>query len=95
MAKVESKGIELRGKQLSVSRPQDEAKRRLYLLPPDRGFPIIELATTWNVSVDTLRKYCHRHDCLRYVEVNPGEWVQCVLHPETAAQSAQSARKGG
>jgi hypothetical protein len=44
------------------------------------------LSKEWNVSADSIRKQARRYDALKYVEIKPGEWVACVLHPDTAVE---------
>jgi len=68
------------------SRPSEGVKKKLFSLRRGVGVPVNELADTWGVSPGTLQAHARRHDCLRYVEIGPGDWVQCVLHPETAAE---------
>lgn len=80
------KGINLAGARISARKPSDTVKAKLYGLKRNQGYPLEALAESWCVSIDTLRNHARRSDCLRYVEVSPGEWVQCILHPDTAAQ---------
>jgi len=79
-------GISLRGVNVSSNRPTDTVRPKLYQLPKGHGFPIDELSRNWGVSVDTLKKHARPLNCVQYVEVDPGQWVQCVIHPETAKE---------
>lgn len=71
---------------IRLIKPSEGVKRRLFGLKTGVGYPVDDLAEGWGCSPATLRAHARRHDALRYVEVGPGDWVHCVMHPETAAQ---------
>jgi hypothetical protein len=78
-------GIALHSTRVMDNRPQqDKIKRMLYQLKRGTGYPVEAIAEEWGVSEDSLRKNAKRLEALKYVEVSPGEWVLCVMHPETA-----------
>ena len=79
-------GIVLGKTNVYVQQPQDRAKGLIYGLTKGRGFPVHEFAERWHMSEETLSKHAKRHDAMRYVELSPGHYVRCVLHPETAAK---------
>lgn len=79
-------GILLSNARMSDHKPADTVKRLLYQLKKGRGFPLDKLAGEWNISIDKVRREARRFDCMKYVEVEPGNWVLCVLHPETAEE---------
>ena len=58
---------------------------RIHGLPKGVGFELSELALEWGVSVSTIQGHACSLKCLRYLEV-AGEWIQVVMHPETAKQ---------
>jgi len=70
---------------LSDRRPNEGIKAKIYELQKGRAFPIDELSHLWAVGRETLAQHAKRLDCVKYVEVSPGSWVQCILHPDTAA----------
>jgi hypothetical protein len=85
-------GIALHSARVMDNRPQqDKIKRMLYQLKRGTGYPVEAIAEEWGVSEDSLRKNAKRLEALKYVEVSPGEWVLCVMHPETA----EDYRKAG
>jgi len=69
-----------------ASKPSEGIKKKLFALKRGVGYPVSDLADNWGCSPDTLKSHARRHDALRYVEVGPGDWVHCVMHPETATQ---------
>lgn len=78
--------IGLSGVRVAMKKPNEGMKAKIFQLKRGRGFPVDALAAEWFASPDTIITHARRLDALRYVEVNPGEWVQCVMHPDTAAQ---------
>jgi hypothetical protein len=82
----EVRGIALTGKNIYATRPQDRAKSLLYGLPKGRAFQVAELSREWHMGEETLSKHARQYECLRYVEVEPGQYVKCVMNPETAKQ---------
>ena len=79
------KGISLVNIRVSHKKPNEGLKAKIYALRKGQGYPVAELAKEWCLSADTIKANATRLDCHRYVELSPGEWVSCVLHPETAA----------
>jgi hypothetical protein len=81
------KGIPLKeGVNVYTQQPQDRTKALIFSLPKGKGFPVIELSKEWNISPETVAKHAKRHDALRYVEESPGNYIKCVMHPDTAAK---------
>jgi transposase-like protein len=58
-------------------------KARLYALRKGMGYKVESLSKEWGISADTIRKHAKDHRALVYVEATPGEYVACVVHPET------------
>jgi len=79
-----SVGVSLSGCNVFLQRPQDRAKGLLYGLSKGRGFPVKELAVRWGMSEETITAHAKRFECFRYVETEPGRYLACVLHPDTA-----------
>jgi hypothetical protein len=77
-------GINLVNVRVFDRKPNDGLKAKIYGLKKGKGYQVEDLAEEWRVSSETLRNHAKRLDSLKYVEVAPGDWVQCVLHPETA-----------
>lgn len=78
-----SGGFSLRGIRLLSKKPADCMKARLYALRRGMGYKVESLSKEWGVSTDTIRKHAKDHNALVYVEATPGEFVACVVHPET------------
>jgi len=76
-------GFSLRGIRLLSKKPADCMKARLYGLRKGMGYKVESLAKEWGISADTIRKHAKDHHALVYVEATPGEYVACVVHPET------------
>jgi hypothetical protein len=85
-SKVGFSAINLQHLRISDKKPNEGLKARIYGLKNGQGYPVEALASEWIVSEDTIRTQAKRLDCLRFVEVSPGEWVQCVLNPDTATE---------
>lgn len=79
-------GFSLRGVSLLVERPQGTIKKRLYSLRRGMGYRVDELSKEWHVTAETLRKHAKDYDALRYVELTPGEYVACIVHPDTVKE---------
>ena len=77
-------GFSLDGKRTAERKPADSVRNLFHRLAPGRGYTIADLEERWKVSVETLRKHAKQAGCLLYVEVNPGEYVACIVSPETA-----------
>lgn len=71
---------------ISDKKPNEGVKARFFKLQKGRAFPVADLSEEWMVSRDTIVSHGRRLDSIKYVEVSPGDWVQCALHPDTAAQ---------
>lgn len=78
------KGFHLTPSNVYNQAPTDRVKGLLFSLPKGRGFAVSEMSKKWRMSEDTLRRHARKHDALRYVENEPGVYVACVMHPETA-----------
>ena len=85
-AKTVTGGIALGSLNVYTQRPQNRVKGLIHKLKKGRGYPACELSTAWGISEDTIRNHAKRLHCWRYVEVTPGDYVGCVLHPDTAAK---------
>lgn len=77
-------GILLDRVKVFAQRPQDRAKQLIYGLTAGRGFPIADLVEQWGMSEETIIKHARRLGTYRYVEKQPGVYVPCVLHPDSA-----------
>lgn len=76
-------GIPLKNVPIFSHKPQDKMKGLIYKLPQNKGFPINELSSLWGMSTDTIKKHAKRLKAYSYVEVDPGNYVACVIHPKT------------
>ena len=78
-------GISLRGVRVSTQKPapSEGVKKKIYELKKGMGHPLDMLAAQWMVSEDTIRKHAKHCDAFRYVERGPGDWVACIVHPDT------------
>jgi len=77
-------GMPIGGKRVALRKPAESAKNHLLKLPKDRAYPVEELSERLCLSTETIRKHAKELDAIRYVEQAPGEWVPCILNPETA-----------
>jgi hypothetical protein len=67
-------------------RPAESAAKYIKRLPLGRGFDVRKLAQEWGMGEDTIRRHAKDLGCLKYVEVEPDEWVPVIMNPETAKQ---------
>jgi predicted transcriptional regulator len=79
-------GVSLKGKNVLPRKPAESASKFIRKLAPGRGFDIRELSKEWGIGEDTVRRHAKDMGCLKYVEVEPDEWVPVVMNPETAKQ---------
>jgi len=84
-------GISLASARVSVDKPAEGLKRLIYGLKRGMGYPVEELAAAWARSTDAVRKHAREHNAILYVEVAPGDWKVCVMHPDTAAEYRRKA----
>lgn len=78
-------GVALAGLEVSNAPRADVLKALIYGLGKGRAYPVAELAEQWGRSPETIRGHARRFGACKYVQLSPGNWVPCVLHPETAA----------
>ena len=78
--------LSLKDVRISDHKPADSVKRLIYLLKKGMGFPVDRLSETWGISSERIKKEARRFECLKYVETDPGNWVLCVMHPDTASE---------
>jgi len=83
-------GISLKGVRMLDKKPADSVKRLIYTLKRGMGYPLDMLSEKWGISPDTIRSHARRFEALKYVETAPGQWVPCVLHPDTAAEAERN-----
>lgn len=81
---IGTRAFSLSSMRVATIKPKEGLKAKLFRLKRNTGYPLEELADEWGVSSDTLRRDAKRLDALLYVETAPGEWVQCVVHPDTS-----------
>lgn len=81
---VASGGVSLRGLKVLPRKPAESASKFIRKLAPGRGFDIRELSKEWGIGEDTIRRHAKDMGCLKYVEIEPDEWVPVVINPETA-----------
>jgi len=67
-------------------RPAESAAKYIKRLPLGRGFDVRKLAQEWGMGEDTIRRHAKDLGCLKYVEVEPDEWIPVIMNPETAKQ---------
>lgn len=77
-------GFDLRGKMILTRKPAECVADNFHRLPNGKGFLLSELARTWKVSEETLRRHAKTADCMRYVDVGNGDWQQMIMNPKTA-----------
>lgn len=71
-------------------RPAASMRSKLYSLPKGRAFPIAALAKEWRFSAETIRRHAKDEECFAYIDTTGhDDWVECVMHPETAAARLQ------
>ena len=83
------RGINLSNVRVFDRKPNEGLKAKFYKLQKGKGFPLELLSNEWGVTEDTIKNQAKRLDCLKYVEVNPGDWIACILHPDTATEYKQ------
>jgi len=81
-----ARAFSLSSMRVATVKPKEGLKPKLFRLKKNTGYPVEELAEEWGVSADTLRRDAKRLDALLFVETSPGEWVQCVVHPDTTTE---------
>jgi hypothetical protein len=81
-----TKTFSLSSMRVATVRPKEGLKPKLFRLKKNTGYPLEELAEEWGVSADTLRRDAKRLDAVLFVETAPGEWQQCVVHPDTMTE---------
>jgi hypothetical protein len=86
VASQQDQGLVLSKLRVLPRRPAESAAKYIKRLPLGRGFDICKLAQEWGMGEDTIRRHAKDLGCLKYVEVEPDEWVPVVMNPETAKQ---------
>ena len=81
-----SSGVALRGLKVLPRKPAESASKFIRKLTLGRGFDIRELSKEWGIGEDTIRRHAKDMSCLKYVEIEPDEWIPVVMNPETAKQ---------
>jgi hypothetical protein len=79
-------GVPLRGLKVLPRKPAESASKFIRKLALGRGFDIRELSKEWGIGEDTIRRHAKDMSCLKYVEIEPDEWIPVVMNPETAKQ---------
>ena len=82
----QDQGLVLSKLRVLPRRPAESAAKYIKRLPLGRGFDIRKLAQEWGMGEDTIRRHAKDLGCLKYVEVEPDEWVPVIMNPETAKQ---------
>lgn len=85
-ASQQDQGLILSKLRVLPRRPAESAAKYIKRLPLGRGFDIKKLAQEWGMGEDTIRRHAKDLSCLKYVEVEPDEWVPVIMNPETAKQ---------
>ena len=81
-----SGGVPLKGLKVLPRKPAESASKFIRKLAHGRGFDIRELSREWGIGEDTVRRHAKDMGCLKYVEVEPDEWIPVIMNPETAKQ---------
>lgn len=81
-----SGGFRVGEKRVLDSKPAASTRRHIMALPRGQYFPANELAYSLGVTEETLRKHARALGALKYVEHSDGNWIQSVMHPDTAQQ---------
>jgi len=85
-APQQDQGLLLSKLRVLPRRPAESAAKYIKRLPVGRGFDVRKLSQEWGMGEETIRRHAKDLSCLKYVEVEPDEWVPVVMNPETAKQ---------
>lgn len=85
-APQQDQGLLLSKLRVLPRRPAESAAKYIKRLPLGRGFDVRKLSQEWGMGEETIRRHAKDLCCLKYVEVEPDEWVPVVMNPETAKQ---------
>lgn len=72
--------------ELLTSKPQTSAKDRIHKLKRGSAYEAGELATEWGISKGTVKRHAKEIGCFFFLRSKDGEWVEVVVHPDTAKE---------
>ena len=76
-------GFSLEGRELLAQKPTSAWPARFRALRRGAGYRLEDLAAQWHASVNTIREKARDHKCLRYTNDDTGQYIPCVVHPDT------------
>jgi hypothetical protein len=79
-------GVSLGNRRVLSRRPAESAAKFIKRLPNGRGFHPRDLAQSWGMSEETIRRHARDLGCLKFVEVSEDEWHPLIMSPDTAAK---------
>lgn len=82
----QDQGLVLNKLRVLPRRPAESAAKYIKRLALGRGFDIRKLSQEWGMGEETIRRHAKDLGCLKYVEIEPDEWIPVVMNPETAKQ---------
>ena len=79
------RGVILANRRVLSRRPAESAAKHIRRLTNGKGYSPRDLAASWGMSEETIRKHARDMGCLKFVEVDQDDWQQMVMAPDTAA----------
>jgi predicted transcriptional regulator len=84
----ELEAIPLNQKRVMPQKPQgSDCRRRLHEIKRGVCYRVADFAQHLGVSEDTIRRHAKALHCIKWVEMAPDNFEECVMSPETAKQS--------
>jgi predicted transcriptional regulator len=83
----ELEAITLNQKRVMPQKPQgSDCRRRLHEIKRGVCYRVADFAQHLGVSEDTIRRHAKALHCIKWVEMSPDNFEECVMSPETAKQ---------
>ena len=83
----ELEAISLNQKRVMPQKPQgSDCRRRLHEIKRGVCYRVADFAQHLGVSEDTIRRHAKALHCIKWVEMSPDNFEECVMSPETAKQ---------
>jgi predicted transcriptional regulator len=83
----ELEAIQLNQKRVMPQKPQgSDCRRRLHEIKRGVCYRVADFAQHIGVSEDTIRRHAKALHCIKWVEMSPDNFEECVMSPETAKQ---------
>lgn len=74
----------IEGLTLRSKKPPVTSADRILALKKEMAYTLSELAELWGMSERTIADNARKMKCMKWMKGDDGEWVEVVLHPETA-----------